>query len=129
MPCDDTGKQSARPKFGRRFRRVGGRKPLSNGQRFAFQALESLFKAMEANTPAFLDRFPVKNRAWTWTDSPEPMFTAEDSQLYPLRQDPWNRTIPDRNIRAVRNSEQEITHWDSTTTVAGTAVKLRIYND
>jgi len=86
-----------------------------------------------------LARYPIRNPAWTTSnvmgDARQIEFLAEASdlglfagQVIMAAQDPWNRSLlyfPEKKF----NQENELTHWECITRVAGYEVKLKIFND
>lgn len=74
-----------------------------------------------------LQRFPIRNTAWAWVPDRN-CFITEASDCGSL--DPWNRRFVCENYRHGQyDTEGELTHWVTQTTVDGLKVSLMIFND
>ena len=68
----------------------------------------------------------VRNQVWTQS---EEWYVTEDSSWQGNgRKDPWGRSMAHCGLQRHRNSEGEVTHWTTFTTINGRVIPLRIFN-
>jgi hypothetical protein len=73
-------------------------------------------------------KYPVRNQRWYLSDGVFHSDASDHDRQHEGMFDPWNRNLPSP-APVITDEEGDILHWEYTTTVEGTLILLRIYND
>ena len=77
-------------------------------------------------------QYPVRNQVWHFSDDTDCWYAEASTLDANGLRDPWNRPIPrlyDNARKRWDSTHEDVIEYQYTTSVAGTQVELRVWND